>query len=148
MEPTEPTTPRATPRALSRGAPGVAVAAAVAVVAALALGACATPPRATLADDAAEAPPPEDTLRQQRQVHRALSLHPLASEVRGDLDLAAGWLDRAEDLTAGDDEARARLPLLLAAIDGQLVMIKTHYDRDAAERESGVAARPLVEPRE
>jgi len=119
---------------------------AIAALAIAGLGACASAPLATLADDA---PPPtavDETLRQQRQVHRALAQHPAASAAKEDLALASEWLERAEDIAAGDRGDEGLLTLLLETIEGQHIMIKTFYDRRAAEEATGVVSAPISPP--
>jgi len=65
--------------------------------------------------------------------------------VRKELRLATQWLDRAEGLIAQPDEDAARVSLLLDAAEGQLVMLKTYFDRRAAEEASGIAQPPLAD---
>lgn len=118
---------------------------ALAVAVAIALGACAGGPRATLTDDAVEAPAPAARVAQDRLVLRALGSHPRAEEVRGDLARVSKWLDQAESLAAAPDPDARRVGLLLDAAEGGLVMVKTWYDRRAAEEAVGVPQAPLVE---
>ena len=106
---------------------------------ALLLG-CGHAPVATLSDDAVVAPAVEDVLRERRQVQQALSSDPLAEEVRPELAQAVAWLDRAEMMAAAEEVDAPRLTLLLEAIEGQLVMIKTHFDRRKAEQAAGLGA--------
>lgn len=132
--------------AWTRGAPRRAPLLAVAALAlALGLGACAGAPQATLADDAAEPAPAEARVEQDRLVLRALGSHPRAEETRGELARASKWLDQAESLAAAPEPDGRRVRLLLDAVEGQLVMVKTWYDRRAAEEAAGVRQAPLVE---
>lgn len=75
----------------------------------------------------------EDRLQNHRYVLREARAHPLASEVGRELDLAETWIERADRLVVVDDDAR--LELYLEAIEGQLVLVRTHYARREAERE-------------
>lgn len=98
------------------------------------LAGCSTIPTtpAEVVADADQAP--DGRLAKARTVATSLAAHPLASEVQSDLALVDTWIDRAHALQASeDDDARARVPLLLDAIEGQLVTAQSYLKRRDAE---------------
>ncbi len=58
---------------------------------------------------------------------------PRAEEISTELDRAAVWLQRVEALLARPEEEREKLPLLLDAIEGQLVQMRAFLARRDAE---------------
>lgn len=77
----------------------------------------------------------DELLFDYRVVTRELSASKWAPEVSRDLDLARVWLGRAERLLDEERPDTERVDLLLLALDGQLVRIKTYYARRAEEDE-------------
>lgn len=108
---------------------------------------CAPARVASLRDDAPEAVDVEVSLERLRQAHRALAGHPLAADRRPELDQAADWLDRAEDLAVARKVDTERLALVMQAVEAELVAVKSYYDRKAADEALGLPGRPELSVR-
>lgn len=108
---------------------------------------CAPAKVAGLRDDAPEAVSAEVSLERYRMVRRALAGHPLAADMRDELDQAADWLDRAEDLAVARKVDSERLALVMQAIEAQLASVKSYYDRKAADKALGLPGRPALSVR-
>ena len=65
---------------------------------------------------------------------RTLREHPEAKAQGPDLDLADTWITRADRMLTDEDRDEEHLALMLDAIEGQLVMVRTSLTRRDAER--------------
>ncbi len=77
---------------------------------------------------------PEERLQDYRAVARSLREHPEALAQGPDLDLADTWITRADRMITDADHDQEHLALMLDAIEGQLVMVRTSLTRRDAER--------------
>jgi len=70
---------------------------------------------------------------QLRTTLRALRDAPFAKEAAPDLDMAESWLADADAELRSEDRKDARFELLLEAVHGQLVKVRSFYGRRESE---------------
>jgi len=74
-----------------------------------------------------------ERLIQLRTTLRQLRGGAYAEEAAPDLDMAESWLDDADAELRSDDRNEARFGLLLQAVHGQLVKVRSFYSRRESE---------------
>ena len=76
----------------------------------------------------------QDELINYRTAIRELRDSPYAKLAGADIDRAEGWLQEAQTrMATDDDDDDAKIPLLMKAIHGQIVLVRSFYARREAE---------------
>lgn len=99
----------------------------------IALSGAACAGSAKVVDDYQGAKTVDERLSDMRAVLRNQRGHRFAGEMNAELERAGVWIDRADRMVADGEGHSEKVELYLQAIEGQLVLVRSHYARREAE---------------